>query len=117
MSSTEIVEPESSTAQELTSSTAHYPASEIGTATKEASTTVEATTSAAEETMTETSTVETTVNVTTYGGVTHYLHHPGDNRYYYYDQGFDNREYNSADIRNHFTRDNHRNQHFRGVDN
>ncbi|KAF5639493.1 fusarubin cluster-esterase [Fusarium tjaetaba] len=65
ISSTEIVEPESSTAQELTSSTADFPASEIGTTTEEASTTAEATTSAAEETTTETSIVETTVNLTT----------------------------------------------------
>ncbi|PNP78741.1 hypothetical protein FNYG_07883 [Fusarium nygamai] len=65
ISSTEIVEPESSTAQELTSSTADFPASEIGTTTEEASTTAEATTSAAEETTTETSAVETTINVTT----------------------------------------------------
>ncbi|KAG5800718.1 hypothetical protein H9Q69_000277 [Fusarium xylarioides] len=65
ISSTEIIEPESSTAQELSSSTAHFPASEIGTTTKEASTTAEATTSAVEETTTETSTVETTINLTT----------------------------------------------------
>ncbi|KAG5748682.1 hypothetical protein H9Q70_008643 [Fusarium xylarioides] len=65
ISSTEIIEPESSTAQELSSSTADFPASEIGTTTKEASTTAEATTSAVEETTTETSTVETTINLTT----------------------------------------------------
>ncbi|CVK97678.1 uncharacterized protein FMAN_11673 [Fusarium mangiferae] len=65
ISSTEIVEPESSTAQERISTTDDFPASEIGTTTKEASTTAEATTSAVEETTTEASTVETTINVTT----------------------------------------------------
>ncbi|KAF5571420.1 hypothetical protein FPHYL_456 [Fusarium phyllophilum] len=65
ISSTEIIEPESSTAQELTSSTADFPASEIGTTTKEASTTAEATTSAVEETTSGTSTVETTISLTT----------------------------------------------------
>ncbi|KAG9498029.1 hypothetical protein J7337_010911 [Fusarium musae] len=65
ISSTKIVEPESSTAQELISSTADLPASEIGTTTEEASTTAEATTSAAEEATTETSEVETTINIST----------------------------------------------------
>ncbi|KAF5711472.1 hypothetical protein FGLOB1_4975 [Fusarium globosum] len=65
ISSTEIVEPESSTAQERKSTTDDFPASEIGTTTEEASTTAEATTSAMEETTTETSTLETTINVLT----------------------------------------------------
>ncbi|KAF5534395.1 hypothetical protein FMEXI_11295, partial [Fusarium mexicanum] len=65
VSSTEIVEPESSSAQELTSTTDDFTASEIGTTTEEVSTTAEATTSAVEETTTETSIVETTIDTTT----------------------------------------------------
>ncbi|KAF5973348.1 hypothetical protein FCOIX_8802 [Fusarium coicis] len=64
ISSTEIVEPESSAVQELTSSTADFPASEIGTTAEGASTTAEATTRAAQETTTETSTVENPATTT-----------------------------------------------------
>ncbi|KAF5638127.1 hypothetical protein F52700_4832 [Fusarium sp. NRRL 52700] len=65
VSSTEMVGPESSSAQELSSTTDDFTASEIGTTTEEVRTTAEATTSAGEETTTETSIFETTIDITT----------------------------------------------------
>ncbi|KAF5989365.1 hypothetical protein FBULB1_1023 [Fusarium bulbicola] len=64
VSSTEIVELESSSAQELTSTTDEFTASEIDPTTEEVSTTAEATTSDFEETTTETSIALTTIDTT-----------------------------------------------------